>query len=81
LLEAALSFLGLFLAVLLVVPQGPQVVAVNEKWIDDLAVPFGGVKLYRFVGPVHIVLLQLSPLSREASADQIIPSNCFLGLD
>jgi hypothetical protein len=63
LLEAALSFLGLFLAVTLVIPKGPQVVAVDEKWIENLPMPFGGVKLDRFVVPVHIILLQLGPLS------------------
>jgi hypothetical protein len=43
--------------------------------------PFGSVKLDGFVSVMHVVLLELRPLSREASADQVIPTNGFLGLD
>jgi hypothetical protein len=62
-----------------IVLQKPQVVAVNKHGINDLAVPFGRVEFGSGEDSVHVVLLKFRPKEGEASADEVVPTDGFLG--
>jgi hypothetical protein len=61
LLDVASVLLVLFGAVPFGVSKSPKSVAFYEEWSKKLAKPGIGIKLYRRVSTVHIILLEVSP--------------------
>jgi hypothetical protein len=56
-------------------------VTIYEHWIDDSAVPLGGIKLDGVVDAIDTVLLGLRPELGEAASDEMVPTNGLLRLN
>jgi hypothetical protein len=79
LFEAFGAFVAFFRAVSFLVAQGPEIVTIDKHGVNNFSVPFGCIELGAAMGAVHVILLCLGPQCGDASADEMIPTDGFLG--